>query len=260
MRWPTRTGAPPLAAVLTLVGLLLGLWLLAGTAGMAPDSFKDAGPRLLDVFKSFLVLPDFKYLPELGWQMLDTVGIAFLASVIAALLSFPVGLMMAKKTTPGLWIAAPLRLFASIVRAIPEVVWAIAFVAATETGPIPGVLALAVATFGFLCKFHQLSFEVVDDKPLEGLAAQGASGFATRWFGVLPQAFPDLLGQWLYIMDSNVRSATILGIVGAGGIGFDFHEAARLLKYDKLILIVPAVYLVVTVLDRLSSRIRARYQ
>jgi phosphonate transport system permease protein len=226
---------------------------------MVPSTFDNAIPRFFGVLKLFAVVPQWSYLPELGGLMLDTVAIAFLASILAAVLAFPMGLLMAKNTTVSMVVAYPLRIIAAIIRAIPEVVWAIAFVAATTPGPIPGVLALAVTTLGFLAKFHQLSFDVVDSKPLEGLSAQGAKGFATRWFGVLPQAFPDLLGQWLYAIDSNVRSATILGIVGAGGIGFDYSEATRLAKYERLILIIPAIYLVVTLLDRLSARVRSRY-
>jgi phosphonate transport system permease protein len=259
MRWPTRTGAPPLAAILTLVGALLLLAVVALPAGMVPETFKNALPRLGAVIKDFIVIPDWRYTPALFWMMLDTVGMAFLAALLGSLLAFPLALLMARNTTVGLWLAIPLRVFAAVIRAIPELVWAIAFVAAVGTGPIPGVLALGVYTLGTLAKFHQLAFDVVDTKPLEGLSAVGASGFASRWFGVLPQAFPDLLGHWLYAVDSNIRSATVLGIVGAGGIGFDYSEATRLYKYDRLILIIPAIYLVVTLLDRLSARIRRRY-
>jgi phosphonate transport system permease protein len=241
------------------VGLLIVLVLLAGPTGMVPATFDNAIPKLFGVLKSFIVVPQWSYLPELGGLMLDTVAIAFMASVLAAFLAFPMGLLMARNTTVSMFVAYPLRVLAAIIRAIPDVVWAIAFVAATSPGAIPGVLALGITTLGFLAKFHQLSFDVVDPKPIEGLSAQGASGFATRWFGVLPQAFPDMLGQWLYTIDSNVRSATILGIVGAGGIGFDYSEATRLTKYERLILIIPAIYLVITLLDRLSARVRGRF-
>jgi phosphonate transport system permease protein len=99
---------------------------------------------------------------------------------------------------------------------------------------------------------------VVSDGPVEGVAAHGAGWLAQRIYGVMPQATPDLIGQWAYSVDSNVRSATILGYVAAGGIGYDWTNAIRVMDYDRILMITLAVYLVVAAFDRLSDQLRRR--
>jgi phosphonate transport system permease protein len=144
------------------------------------------------------------------------------------------------------------------MRALPELVWALVFVSAVGLGPLPGVMALAFVTVGFMGKFFAESIEVVNDRPVEGVSAHGANWFQVRTFAHLPQAMPDFIGTTLYILDHNLRAAAILGLVGAGGIGYDMVMAMRLFDYDRLLLIAASIYLVVTMLDRLSDRFRMR--
>jgi phosphonate transport system permease protein len=202
--------------------------------------------------------PDWRYLPDLSARMLETVEIAVVATVLAALVSFPLGLLAAQNTTPWGPIGWVAKGFLALLRAVPEVLWALLFVAGVGLGVLPGVMAITVATIGFLGKFFAESFEVVPTGPIEGVAAHGASHLAQRTFGVLPLAMPDVLGQFLYGLDSSMRFATILGYVGAGGIGFDMMEARRLFKYDRLIMIIVAVAIVIALLDWLSDAIRRR--
>jgi phosphonate transport system permease protein len=119
-------------------------------------------------------------------------------------------------------------------------------------------MALALVTVGFMGKFFAEAIEVVDHKPVEGVAAHGAGWLQVRLFAMLPQALPDFIGTVMYILDHNLRAATILGLVGAGGIGYDLVMSMRLFQYDRLMLIALAIYLVVTLLDRLSDQLRSR--
>ena len=125
-------------------------------------------------------------------------------------------------------------------------------------GPLPGVMALIFVTTGFLGKFLAESIEVVDVNGVMGVKSTGAGWLQTLTFAVFPLALPDFIGTVLYILDHNVRAATILGLVGAGGIGYELVMSMRLFNYGRLILIVAAIYIVVTILDRFSNVIRSR--
>jgi phosphonate transport system permease protein len=151
-----------------------------------------------------------------------------------------------------------MRTLLSFMRALPELVWALVFVSAVGLGPLPGVMALAFVTVGFMGKFFAESIEVVDAKPIEGVEAHGAGWLQVRTFAYLPQAMPDFIGSTLYILDHNLRAAAILGLVGAGGVGYDMVMAMRLFDYDRILSIAVAIYLIVALLDRLSSHFRSR--
>ncbi len=241
----------PLCIILLLIGT-------SSSAGLTPSNFAGTGARMSDLLKSLWVKPDWSYVPHLSVLLLDTLAMAILGSVLAIVISVPLAFLASRKTTPWFGIAVVVRVILALARAIPDLVWALAFVAATGLGPIPGIAALTITTVAFLAKFHYESFEVVDQRPIDGIAAHGGGWLAQRFYGVLPQATPDLVGQWAYSVDSNMRSATILGYVGAGGIGFDFSNSIRLLQYDRIGLIVFSIFLVSTTFDRLSSVLRRR--
>lgn len=144
------------------------------------------------------------------------------------------------------------------MRALPELVWALVFVSAVGLGPLPGVMAMAFVTIGFMAKFFAEAIEVVSVKTVEGIEAHGASGLQVWAFAMLPQALPDILGAVLYVLDHNLRAAVMLGLVGAGGIGYDLVMSMRLFQYDRLLLISLAIYAAVTALDRISDSVRTR--
>jgi phosphonate transport system permease protein len=123
---------------------------------------------------------------------------------------------------------------------------------------LPGVMALSFVTVGFMGKFFAESIEVIDARQIEGVAAHGAGWMQLRTFAFFPQAFPDFVGTVMYILDHNLRAAAILGLVGAGGIGYDLVMAMRMFDYNRLLPIALSIYVVVTVLDRLSDRFRRR--
>ena len=146
----------------------------------------------------------------------------------------------------------------TVMRSLPEMMWALVFVSAVGLGPLPGVAALAFVTVGYLGKFLAEAIEAVPDAAVEGVAAHGANRMQLRFYALMPQAWPDFIAVVFYVFEHNVRAATVLGLVGAGGIGYDMTMAMRLFRYDRLILIVLAIYVSVTILDRLSDRLRRR--
>jgi phosphonate transport system permease protein len=247
-----------LAPVLTAA--LLGL-LLAGTARSVEISVGHmvaSIPRMTGFLGKILVMPDWRYLPELGLKLLETLEMTFMATVLAALVSLPLSFLAARNTSPAPAVFHAARGVLSLTRALPEMVWALVFVSALGLGPLPGIMALTFVTIGFMTKFFAEALEVVDARPVDGVAAHGAGWLQVRTFAYLPQAWPDCVGSVMYILDHNLRAATLLGLVGAGGIGYDMIMSMRLFDYNRLVLIAVAVYLMVTLLDRISDRFRAR--
>lgn len=211
-----------------------------------------------DFVGHLLVMPDWPFFKQLFLKMLETVEMTVLATAIALGLSFPMGILAAKNASPRPWVFWAARNLLSIIRSLPELVWALVFVSAVGLGPLAGVMALALVTVGFMGKFFAESIEVVGDKAVEGVQAHGASGLQIIWYAMLPQAMPDFIGTLLYILDHNLRAAAILGLVGAGGIGYEMVMSMRLFNYNRIILIIGAIYLLVTLLDRLSAFFRAK--
>lgn len=258
LSWPTPSGRLPLWLVALIGGTVALLLLSAPLVEFTFERFFTAIPRFVEFLGHIIVWPDWSYLPRLAEKMLETIAIAFIASSIALLLSFPLSFLAAANTSPHPAVFVVVRNLLSLLRALPEMVWALVFVSAVGLGPLPGIMALAIVTTGFMAKFFAEAYEVVDVKPIEGVKAHGAGWLQTLSFGHVPMALPDLVTSSLYLLDHNVRAATILGIVGAGGIGYDMVMAMRLFDYDRIILIVLAIYLVISLIDLASHIIRRR--
>jgi len=257
-RWPTPSGRPQMAMVLAIVLPAILLWLSAAAVGMSSDKLLEALPRMLYFTQHLWVAPDWHYLPKLGKKMLETVEMTLLATAMAVLMSMPLGILAAQNATPHPWLYRISRDLLSLIRALPELVWALVFVSALGLGALPGIMALALVTVGFMGKFIAESIEVVDIKAVEGLQAVGCNKFQSLLYAMLPQAVPDFIGSLLYILDHNLRAASILGLVGAGGIGYDMVMTMRLFNYERIAMIAFSIYLLVTLLDRLSDIFRQK--
>lgn len=257
-RWPTPDGRPPLPLVGGVVVLLAVLWLTAPVVEVDFVRLFGSLGKMIDFAGQMFVSPDWAYLPQLLVKMLETIEMTVLGTAIAIVISLPLGILAARNATPHVAVYRVTRDLLSLMRALPELVWALVFVSAVGLGPLPGVMALAFVTVGFMGKFFAESIEVVDQKAVEGVRAHGAGWLQVRLFAMLPQALPDFVGTVMYILDHNLRAAAILGLVGAGGIGYDLVMSMRLFQYERLLLIALAIYLVVTVLDRTSDRLRSR--
>ncbi len=256
--WPTHNGLPSITALVSISAVILLLIISAPLAEINPIRIFTSIPRMIEFSGNLLVMPDWSYVPELSAKMLETIEMTIMATSIALVISLPVGFMAAKNTSPHPVVFHFVRSLLSLMRALPELVWALVFVSALGLGPLPGIMALSFVTVGFMGKFFAESIEVIDYHLVEGVCAHGAGWFQLRTFAYLPQALPDFIGTVLYILDHNLRAATILGMVGAGGIGYDMVMSMRLFDYNRLILIALAIYAIVTMLDLISDRIRAR--
>lgn len=191
-------------------------------------------------------------------QLIETVLMGFAATLLALVVAIPTGFMAARNVAPARWIYATARLFILGVRALPDLVVAVIFVAALGLGPKPGVLALAIGLYGFATKLFADSIEEVKEGPRDGIRATGATAFQEAVSGVLPQAMPSIVGNSLYLLDVSIRSSTVLGIVGGGGIGFALLQAAKLLKWDMLGGLLIAIFLIVYGIELLSGWVRRR--
>jgi phosphonate transport system permease protein len=214
--------------------------------------------KMIHFAGQMFVAPDWDYLPTLLQKMLETIEITVLGTAIALVISLPLGVLAARNASPHPIIYRITRDLLSLMRALPELVWALVFVSAVGLGPLPGVMALAFVTVGFMSKFFAESIEVVDPKAVDGVRAHGAGWMQVRLFAMLPQALPDFLGTLMYTLDHNLRAAAILGLVGAGGIGYELVVSMRLFQYEHLLLIALSIYIVVTALDRASDQLRGR--
>lgn len=256
--WPTPNGLPALMPTVVLAVSILLLVMSASSVELNLVRLFNAIPRMFDFASNLLVAPDWEYLPTLGANMLQTMEMTFLATSIALVISLPLGVMAAKNASPHPAIFHATRNLLTMMRALPELVWALVFVSAVGLGPLPGIMALSFVTVGFMGKFFAESIEVVDPRQVEGVVAHGASWLQLRTFAHFPQAFPDFVGTVMYILDHNLRAAAILGLVGAGGIGYDLVMAMRMFDYGRLLPIAISIYVVVTLLDRASDKFRRR--
>jgi len=188
----------------------------------------------------------------------QTLGLAVLGTLLGILGALPLGLMGARNLVSNAAIHFIVRRMMDVFRGIPALVWALILVAAFGLGPLPGVLALALADIPRLGKLFAEAIESVDRRQRESLQATGASGSLVLRFGMLPQVLPVCLSQCLYYLEQNFRAAAVVGVVGAGGIGFELNERIRIFAFDEVALITILYIVIVGLLDEVSQRLRAR--
>ena len=199
--------------------------------------------------------PDFRDWRIFLHEMIVTLKIALWGTALAVILAVPCGLASSANIAP-VWVYQPMRRLMDATRAINEMVFALLFVVAVGLGPFAGVLALFVHTTGILAKLFSEAVEAIDPHPVEGIRATGATPLAEIVFGVLPQVMPLWISYTLYRFESNVRSAAVVGIVGAGGIGALLWDVIRGFQYAQTMAIMIMIIVTVSVLDLISARIR----
>ncbi|HEY4252513.1 MAG TPA: phosphonate ABC transporter, permease protein PhnE [Roseomonas sp.] len=189
--------------------------------------------------------------------LLETLAIAFLGTLLAACLAFPIGLLAAHNTTVNGIVRFASRRMLDGIRGVDTLIWALIWVGVVGLGPFAGVLAIMTSDFGTFGKMFSEAIESADGKAQEGVVASGGAPWHRIRFGVLPQVLPVIAGQVLYLFESNVRSSAIIGIVGAGGIGLHLSEMIRTLEWQAVSFIVLLILVLVAVIDFFSSRLRA---
>nr|WP_310630890.1 phosphonate ABC transporter, permease protein PhnE [Paraburkholderia sp.] len=201
--------------------------------------------------------PDFHEWRTYVHEMWVTIAVALWGTALALVCAVPCGLMSAHNLAPR-WVLHPVRRLMDACRAINEMVFAMIFIVAVGLGPFAGVLALWVHTTGVLAKLFAEAVEAIDPRPAEGVRATGATPLDEIIYGVLPQVMPLWISYALYRFESNVRSAMVVGMVGAGGIGVVLYEEIRSFDYPQTCAVLIMVVAVVTVIDLVSARLRAR--
>ena len=207
---------------------------------------------------SRMLPPDFSNLNQLIYAMFETIEIAFLGTFIAIVLSIPFGLFSARNLAPNYFVYIVCKTVVIFFRAIPEFIIAMILVIAIGFGAMPGVLALGLHTMGFLAKFYAEDIEHINKGPIDALKSSGATKSQIISFGIIPQILPAFVANNLYILDRNVRMATMLGIVGAGGIGYELQSSFRMFEYEKVSAIIILIFFTIFLIDNFSSYIRSK--
>jgi phosphonate transport system permease protein len=242
------------AAVAFVVVVTLG-W-LAWDTGADPVRLARGLPWMLDFLRR-MVPPDLAVLPSALAGALKTVEIALLGTAMAAVLALPLGFLSARNVAPT-GVFYPARAVLNFFRSVDTLVYALFFVAAVGLGPFPGVLAVVAYTTTSLAKLYSEAIEGIDPGPVDAITATGATRLQVLRFGVLPQVLPLFLSYILYRLETNIRAATVLGFVGAGGIGFYLQTYLRMIDYAAASTVLLVTVVMVVIVDAISSRLRDR--
>ncbi len=224
---------------------------------LSPIKFAEGLPNLF-IFAKDAIPPDATILSVAIISIFETIQIAFLGTLFGLLFSLPLAIfasrnIFSKKTV------IPVRVILAAIRTMPSLLWAVIFVIMVGFGPFAGVLAVTLYTIGYLGKLQYESIEGISHEPLEAVSATGANRLKLIRFVVLPENANNLLSQLLFVFEYNVRASTILGFVGAGGIGFYIAGYLKLLEYDKVITLLFVILIVVLIIDYLSTKVRDKY-
>lgn len=251
-----RDGAARLrrAALATAVAAVV-ITAMAATGLLDPARFADAWPAVVQLSREMFP-PDFSRFP--GWlrPLADTLAMSIAGTAIAVGLSLPLALLAAGNTTPNRVVYHVARLVLNLLRSIPELIMGIILVAMVGFGALPGVLALGLHSVGMVGKFFAESIEHVDPKPVEAARATGATTPQVVWHAVVAQVMPQLADTTIYRWEYNFRASTVLGAVGAGGIGFELIAALRVLDYAQVSAILICMLACVTLVDGLGAALR----
>ena len=242
-----------LVAAVAAVGIA-ALWL---TGFFDPARFADGVPALGQLL-SEMVPPDFSRWQKWMRPLLDTLAMSIAGTVLAVAFSLPLALLAAPNTAPHPVVYRMARTALALLRSVPEIIMGIVFVAAVGFGALPGVLALGLHSVGMVGKFYAEAIEHVDPRPLEAARAAGASRFQVITHAVLPQVLPQFADITIYRWEYHFRASTVLGIVGAGGIGFELMAALRLIHYDQVAAILLTILACVVVVDGVGAWLRKR--
>jgi phosphonate transport system permease protein len=260
-RYPAMFGARParvfgrwLAAFAVVAWLVaLCLWF-----DITPQRLSKGAAGLLVILRQ-MVPPS----PGAQWQdifqgMGESVAMAFLGTFVAAVLAVPLGLLGARNVVTNTLAHFSLRRLFDGLRGMDQLIWALAFVRAVGLGPLAGVLAITAAEVALLAKLYAEAIENADPRLAEAVEAAGGTRLLAIRFGLLPQVLPVMLAQALYSFESNTRSASILGVVGAGGIGLQIAERIKVRYWDQVLFIILLILASVALIDWLSGRVRRR--
>ncbi len=227
--------------------------------GISPQLFWEGLPHFFRLLRE-MIPPNMTVLlsGRVWWSVLETMSMAFVGTVFGAIMSFGLSMLAAGNLT----LSRPVREIAkgimAVERAVPTLIIILLLVVVVGLGPFPGMIAIAVGSIGMLGKLFAEAIEGVDPKPAEALESVGAGKLQVIRYAVLPQVIPSLIANTLYRFDINIRVAVLLGVVGAGGIGFDLHLAMSLFRYAEALAITVVILALVLVAEKASDALRKK--
>lgn len=217
----------------------------------APTQMQDIGSRMMP--------PAWSFVNELWWPLWETVNIATLGTLIGLIMAVPVAFLAARNTTPSTKFIRPIALLLIVSsRSINSLIWALLLVAILGPGVLAGILAIALRSIGFIGKLLYEAIEEIDITQVEAIEATGASAAQTMAWGVLPQIAPTLASISIFRWDINIRESTVLGLVGAGGIGVKLEAALNTLAWPKVTMLLIVILATVVVSEWVTAKVRER--
>lgn len=261
---PARGARPPkpragLAVPLGLLGFLaMTAWAVSKEFGIGVDLLEIAE----DLSKGGQILqelaPDWRFLPNTAGPMLETFQMAIIATALGCAVALPFSFLASRVTAPNWPVLATNRVVLSVVRAIPDILYALVFVAAVGIGPLPGILALFFFNIGVVAKLLSETVDGVDPGPIEAARASGGGRVQTIRWAVLPQVLPNYVAYSLYVFELNVRASVVIGIVGAGGIGQLLNTQLKFFNYGNVGVIIVELFIAVFLIEQLSIWLRRK--
>jgi len=241
-----------------LIGVIIAVIIAASyNIDATPVDFVEGIPNLVIIAEEMTQVEP-KLFETAFWSMLETIEMAFIGTMVGVVIAMPLSILAARNLNSK-WVYAPIRALLAAIRTFPSILWAIIFVIMVGLGPFAGVLAIIMYTIGFIAKLQYESIETIDSDPMDAVTSIGVSKWQLIRYVVIPESAPHLLSQILYMFDYNVRQTSILGLVGAGGIGFYIINYIKFFEYGKAAVFMLVVLATVLVIDWISVKIRDKY-
>jgi len=241
-----------------IIGLIIAIVVAASyNIDANPVDFVEGLPNLAIIAEELTEIEP-KLFETAFYSMFETIQMAFIGTIVGVVIALPLS-MFAARNLNSKWVYAPIRAILAAIRTFPSILWAILFVIMVGLGTFAGVLAIIMYTIGFVSKLQYESIETVDADPVDAVSSIGVSKWQLVRYVILPESAPHLLSQILYMFDYNVRQSSILGLVGAGGIGFYIINYIKFFEYGKAAVFMLVVLLVVLIIDWVSVKIRDKY-
>lgn len=240
----------------------LGLFLVAfiysaNLSGVDMSKLFTNGNQMTVILKK-MASPDWSYVEVVIEPLLETIRMAILGTTFGAIVALPFSLLAARTIVKNKFINGILRFTLNIIRTIPDLMLAAVFVAIVGIGPVAGIITLSIFSFGMISKLFYEAIETIDEGPVEALTASGANKMQIIRYAIFPQVSSHFFSYLLYAFEINVRASTVLGYIGAGGIGIYLQRSLSQFRYDRTAIIVLVIFAVVLVIDTISNKLRER--
>lgn len=244
-------------AALLFVAFLVLIWCVDATIIADTEWGRLGGTQGIFGGLARFFLLDFSLVPLLLVPALETLMMATVGTLLGCVLALPVAWFGARNVTPSLYIFYPLGRFLMVLsRSVHEIIWAILFVGAVGLGALPGILAVAVRSVGFISKITAEAIENIDPKPVEAIRAVGGNQFQVMYYGIIPQIMPVVLGTIIFEWDINIRRAAVMGLVGAGGLGLVFFRQMAMFNYGGVTVVLLAILMLILIGEIISHYAR----